>query len=325
MSTTLAEPQVSQATSRPYLALGLTFLLLGVGFAIPLRLVPTPPHHMWEGMISVPALSLYALTVFAGWSHFAYAWRGQWIGSKRYSHRSRMGYWCAVLFLLTGLVYFRFWTGVAVFSLLAWVYNIAHFVKAEIFFSGTRETRAAFYSPVAAFAWFTVCLFEVGPLHSVLLVFLGSVILAALFLLSGAWRQLASGNVRLPLLTLFLLGETMVWASYGPSESFRVGVYIFHIAAASFYHYLTSYFFAESGPARKRDSFLSPAAVFLVNACVIALCCMVAWWTKLHWLSPVFGVEWFTLWVALHLAASDLQPWWRRHMVETVQPTGKVR
>jgi hypothetical protein len=29
-------------------------------------------------------------------------------------------------------------------------------------------------------------------------------------------------------------------------------------------------------------------------------------------LTPVLGVGWFTLWVALHLTASDLLPVWRR-------------
>jgi len=29
-------------------------------------------------------------------------------------------------------------------------------------------------------------------------------------------------------------------------------------------------------------------------------------------MSPVFGLQWFTLWVALHLAARDLQPRWKR-------------
>ena len=41
-------------------------------------------------------------------------------------------------------------------------------------------------------------------------------------------------------------------------NAFRVGVYIFHIAAAGFYHYLTAYFFAESGNTRGRDRMLSP-------------------------------------------------------------------
>lgn len=303
----------SPPTGRPYLALGLTFLLLGVGFALPVRLVARAPAHIWEGNISPQALNLYALTAFAGWSHFVYAWRGQWIGSRKLSDRSRPLYWATVLGLLAALLGLRAALGVAVFSLVAWVYNIAHFVKAEIYFSGARETRTAFYSPVAAFAWFTVCMFRVGSLADQNLVYIGTVLIAAAVLIFGGWRLLASGNVRLPLLTLFLLGETMVWASYSPSEAFRIGVYIFHVAAAGFYHYLTAYAYAESSPARAHDAMLSPMAILLLNAVIVLASCSVGWLRSLHWLHPILGVEWFTLWVALHLGASDLMPWWKRH------------
>lgn len=313
MASTATAIGAEQATSRPYLALGLTFLLLGVGFACPVALAPHPPRHMWEGEISPQALNLYALTAFAGWSHFVYAWRGQWMSSRaRMTVRRRTFYWTAVIAMLLALIGLRLWLGVAIFSLLAWVYNIAHFVRAEVFFSGMRETRTAYYSPVAAFAWFTACLFQAGPLRNPSVVFTGTAIIAATVLLFGGWRLLASGDVRLPMLTLFLLGESMVWAAYGPSDAFRIGVYIFHIAAASFYHYLTAYFFAESGPAREHDMFLRPSAIVAVNACIVALGCATAWMHPFAWLRPVLGLEWFTLWVALHLAASDLMPWWKR-------------
>ncbi|QNI36437.1 hypothetical protein [Edaphobacter albus] len=303
-------------TSRPYLALGLTFLLLGIGFGFPVRLAPAPPKHIWEDSISNEAINLYALTAFAGWSHFIYAWRGQIVASRKFSSIHRGTYWLTVVVLIAAFVGLRTWLGIAVFSLLAWVYNIAHFVKAEVFFSGTIRTKAAFYSPVVAFGWFTLCLFQVGPLHSIHLVFAGSLAIAALILSMGGWRLLASNEVRLPLLTLFLLGETMVWASYSPymSDSFRVGVYIFHIAAASFYHYLTAYFYAESANAKNADFMLSPASIILTNLFIILIGLSVAWLPDVRWLRPVFGLEWFTLWVALHLAASDLLPWWKRRL-----------
>lgn len=187
-------------------------------------------------------------------------------------------------------------------------------VKAEILFSGTRKSSVAYYSPVAAFAWFTLCLFQLGPLKNGHAVFLGSLLIAAAILVGGAWRLLASGDVLLSLLTLFLLGETMVWASYGPymSEMFRIGVYIFHIAAASFYHYLTAYFFAESHSASRNNRMLRPLSILCVNVAVIALGLAAAWLPTLRWLRPLFGLEWFTLWVAFHLAASDLQPFWKK-------------
>ena len=308
--TTNAAP----ATSRPYLALGLTFLLLGAGFALPFRLAPAPPKHIWDGAISVEALNLYALTAFAGWAHFVYAWRGQWIASRRFPSTYRFGYWAAVAAVLIALVLLRLWLGVAVFSILAWIYNIAHFVKAEVFFSGVRKRRTAYYSPVAAFAWFTVCLFQVEPLRDGKIIFAGSLGIAAMVLACGGWKMLASGEIRLPLLTLFLLGETLVWAGYSPhmSDAFRVGVYIFHIAAASFYHYLTAYFFAESRDEQKKDAAIRPASILAINVGTILIGLAVAWVPAFRWLRPLAGLEWFTLWVALHLAASDLQPLWRK-------------
>lgn len=110
-----------QATSRPYLALGLTFLLLGIGFALPVRLAPEPPKGIWKGAISTEVLNLYALTVFAGWAHFIYAWRGQWHASRRSAAPAFFGYWAIILFLLLGLVLLRGWIGIGVFSLLAWI------------------------------------------------------------------------------------------------------------------------------------------------------------------------------------------------------------
>ncbi|HEU4636048.1 MAG TPA: hypothetical protein VFS41_07720 [Edaphobacter sp.] len=320
MSSTSTSAEL-KTTSRPYLALGLTFLLLGIGYSLPLKLVPVPPKHIWEGSLAPEILNLYALTVFAGWSHFAYAWRGQWLASRRYSRTSRTGYWAAVCILLLLLVALRTWLGVAVFSLLAWVYNISHFVKAEVFFSGISEIRTAYYSPVVAFAWFTLCLFRAGSLGNPLIVFAGSAAIAVVILACGGWQMLAKGEVLLPLLTLFLLGETMVWSSYGRymSESFRVGIYIFHIAAASFYHYLTAYFYAESR-GKGTGSTLRSSAILMVNFAMIVIGIATAWLHGMQWLQPLFGVGWFTLWVALHLAGSDLQPIWKRHLVTAPSP-----
>jgi hypothetical protein len=110
----------------------------------------------------------------------------------------QFGYWGFVVVLLGLLLILRSWTGVAVFSLLAWIYNIAHFVKAEVYFSGVRKTRVSYYTPVIAFTWFTLCLFRVGPLKDSRLVFAGSILLAAAVLLLGGWRLLASGEILIP-------------------------------------------------------------------------------------------------------------------------------
>lgn len=322
MTPAIVATTKTTSTSRPFLALGLTFLLLGLGFATPVHLAPHPPEHIWQGSISVETLNLYALIAFAGWSHFIYAWRGQWFATQKLTVPSRFTYWLLVIIVLLGLMALREWLGVAVFSLAAWVYNIAHFVRAEAFFSGTRETRAAFYSPVAAFAWFTLCLFQAGPLRDLRTVFICTLLLATVILIAGGWRLLASGEVLLPLLTLFLLGETLVWCSYSPymSEAFRVGIYIFHIGAASFYHYLTAYFYAESGNNSQKDSFLRPIAILAINIAVIGAGAAVAWLPALRWLQPLLGVEWFTLWVALHLVASDFFPYWKRRNLRPLTP-----
>jgi hypothetical protein len=131
----------TRGSSRPYLALGLTFLLIGVGYSNPWPLVPMPPSGMWDGQFAPEVLNLYALVVFLGWAHFVYAWQGQWKASRRLTYGRRVAYWGVVLGALAVLVLVRSWLGVAVFSLLAWVYNIAHFIKAEIFFAGAQERR----------------------------------------------------------------------------------------------------------------------------------------------------------------------------------------
>jgi len=53
--------ETATANSRPYLALGLTFLLLGVGYANPWPLVTRPPAGMWNGQFAFEVLNLYAL------------------------------------------------------------------------------------------------------------------------------------------------------------------------------------------------------------------------------------------------------------------------
>ena len=304
-------------SSHPYLAMGLTFLLLGIGFANPFMLVQEFPRGMWEGQISRETLNLYALTAFLGWAHFFYAWQGQWRGTNRLPIGRRTGYWLTVALLLAVLVAVRGLVGVAIFSLVTWVYNIAHFIKAETFFSagvrhGTARSRASFYAPAIAFAWFTLVLFQAGPLSHAGLVFVGSLALAAVSLLTGDWRALSAGDVRLPLLTLFLLGETLVWSAYSPymTPAFRVGVYVLHIAAASFFHYLGSYFFAQRG--QQTAPIVRPVWIVAVNVFFLVLGCAVARSGALWPLRYVLGPEWFTLWVALHLAASDLLPWWKR-------------
>jgi len=307
-------PQEIGGDSRPYLALGLTFLLLGIGFANPFALVPSFPRGMWEGQLSRETLNLYALTAFLGWAHFAYAWRGQWHSSTRMAPKKRNLYWLTVALLLVVLLAARSLLGTAVFSLITWVYNISHFIKAETFFAGRtgKERKTSFFAPAIAFAWFTLVLFRVGPLNHLTLVFVGTLALAATSLLLGDWRALANNQLRLPLLTLFFLGETLIWSAYGPymTPAFRVGVYVLHIAAASFFHYLSSYLFAQRRASASIA--LHPLVILAVNLCFVALGCAATRLDILKVLRFILAPEWFTLWVALHLAASDLLPAWKR-------------
>lgn len=296
--------------NRPYLAMGLTFLLLGVGFACPWRLVPAPPPGIWEGKISFEVLNLYALTAFLGSAHFFYAWQGQWRGSQKMPAGRRWAYWGMVAVMLAVLVALRGWMGVGIFSLVVWVYNISHFVKAEVYFA-RKQRRSEFNSPAIAFAWLTLVLFPFGWLHNERVVFAVTVLMGATMLVRGAWRALAEDRLRLPLLTLFLLGEALVWSAYGPymSDAFRVGVYVFHIAAAGFYHYLSSYFYANN---QDRRWLTSAAGIVTVNVLFVAAGCVVARVDALRWARVLLAPEWFTLWVALHLAASDVMPWWKK-------------
>jgi hypothetical protein len=145
--------------------------------------------------------------------------------------------------------------------------------------------------------------------------FAGSALIGSAMLAFGSWRQLAQGSRKLPLVAFFFLGESLVWGTYGPymTPGFRTGVYVFHVAGASFVHYLGSYAY---GRERTGDRWLGWGPVVSCNLLLILLGSIAASGRMLLWLgfllTPVLGVGWFTLWVALHLAASDLLPVWKR-------------
>lgn len=308
------ESGAAVAPSRPWLAMALTFLLLGAGYALPVRLAPNPPSGLWPGSIAPEVLNLYALTAFAGWAHFAYAWRGQIQGTLRMRKPWQRGYWAIVVACIAALLALRTVLGVGLFSVLVWIWFIAHFVKAEQVFAGSaaRAGRFVSWQPVLAFAWLSVVLFYDGIQERPWALFAGCSALAALILFIDGWRCLIRGTSLLPVLALFFDGEAYVWGSYGRymHPAFRIGVYVFHIAGASFFHYLGSYSF---GNARApRDRWLSLAGILAVNIAVIGLCCGVQWIPALSLVSPLLGLGWFTLWVAAHLAASDLLPCWKK-------------
>ncbi|WP_263358419.1 hypothetical protein [Acidicapsa ligni] len=304
--------------SRPWLALALTFFFLGIGYALPFPLAPASPPGLWHGSIAPEVLNLYSLTVFAGWAHFFYAWRGQFRGTARLPKSRHYGFWISVVISFGILASVRSLLGVALFSALVWIWFIAHFVKAELFFAGSqakarfREKRFASWQPVAAFAWLTLVLFNVAGIQSRhWLLFLGCVALGLATLLTGGWQQLAQGTSFLPMLALFFDGEAFVWGTYGKymHPAFQVGVYVFHVAGASFFHYLGSYSYGNGY--RRTDRWLQIGWIVTMNVVFLCVGYAVAWLPSLGWLTPVIGLEWFTFWVAAHLAASDLLPIWK--------------
>jgi hypothetical protein len=133
-------PNAAHPSSHPWLALGLTFLLLGVGYSLPFPLVRQAPVGMWGGAVAPDVLNLYALTVFAGWAHFAFAFRGQWQATTRLPVNLRLGYWLMLAVVLAILVALRAILGVALFSALAWIWFIGHFVQAEVVFARQQST-----------------------------------------------------------------------------------------------------------------------------------------------------------------------------------------
>lgn len=49
---TNAPPTLAPPSSHPWLALGLTFLLLGLSYALPFPLARTPPANLWQGAVA---------------------------------------------------------------------------------------------------------------------------------------------------------------------------------------------------------------------------------------------------------------------------------
>jgi hypothetical protein len=310
MNTVAVSREPAPLLSRPALSIALTFLLMGIGYAFPLPLVSYAPAKMWAGQMAPEVLNLYALTAWMGQAHFFYAFRGQAKALAKHPERGILFYALVALTLLE-LIGLRFLIGVGLFSALVWIYFIGHFAKSERIFQSSQSQQTvhlAYYQPVIAFAWLTLVLFNVEHFDArPWLLIAITLALAAIVLFFGGWKALSSGNERFTVLALFLLGECLVWGTYGRymSPAFRVGVYVFHIAGASYFHYLGSYFF---GRARTSDPLLRPVAIVAVNLAVILVGWASGFISWLRWLTPLLGLEWFTLWVALHLVGSDLFP-----------------
>lgn len=319
-------PEVSaqapaQSPARPAVVLGLTFLIVGLTFALPFALVPENELSLMSGSLSPEVANVYACVAWAGWAHFLFAFRGQGsalarvrddLGSKRL-----IAYAACVIGTILVLLGVRWAIGPALFGAIAWAYFIDHFLKAEQSFEGKDRATVSFwarwmnsYQPLLAFGWLSVVLLNVGGINSQPWVRLGvSLALGAGVLVFGGWRKLVAGDARSPLLALFFIAEGLVWGTYSrySGPMFLTGVYVFHIAAGSYFHYLGSYFVAHSR-AGSKDALLHPLAILAVNFAIVALGFVAARSAWLGWLDPILGVQLFTLWVAVHLVTSDLYP-----------------
>jgi len=311
----------TRSPAQPAVVLGLTFLIIGLTFALPHTLIPQAQRQAMSEFFSPETTNVYACVAWAGWAHFLYAFRGQGNALIRIRDDFRSGrliaYIVCVALTIVALLGLRRVGGATVFGAVVWVYFIDHFLKAEQSFEGKTFAPVPIlirwltsYQPLFTFGWLSAILLNIGNIPSNPWVLWGvSLLLGAIVLVFGGWKKLVDGDVRSPLLSLFFVAEALVWGAFSQygGPKFFIGVYVFHIAAGSYFHYLGSYFVANAR-AKSKDVFLKPLSILAVNITIIAIGYVVVHYESLHWLSPIFGIHWFTLWVAVHLVSSDLFP-----------------
>lgn len=311
--------------SLPAMALGITFLIMGLTFGLPIEVVPEAVRVAHFPTYSIETANVFAFVAWAGWAHFLFAYRGQ-IGSlarSQGSHGRLLGLVGAFGVAIAILVAVRAWMGPTVFGGIVWVYFIDHFVKSERLFEGNPAAHdgllarwTSLIQPLASFGWLTLVLNNVGDvIHQPWMLWGVSLFLGAVFFALGGWRGLMTSTFRGPLLALFFVGEALVWGALGryTSPGFLTGVYVFHVAAGSYFHYLGSYFYA-CARTESRPPVARPLPILLTNLAVMALGWMVVRSDSLAILTPILGLEWFTLWVAMHLVMSDVFPLLRRRL-----------
>ena len=280
------------------------------------------------GQLSPEVANVYACAAWAGWAHFFFAFRGQGNALVRIRDEARNGrliaYVACIMLIIVALLGLRWASGPSIFGGVVWIYFIDHFLKAEQAFEGkghaSKSTLVRWltsYQPLLTLGWLSAVLLNIADVTSHHWILWGvSLFLGAVVLVFGGWRNLTTGDARGPLLSLFFVGEALVWGAfrqYG-GQMFFTGVYVFHVAAGSYFHYFGSYFVA-SARTRTKDKLLTFQSILAINVVIIALGYLVVHQEWLPWLSPILGVQWFTLWVAVHLVTSDLFPSiksWRR-------------
>lgn len=318
---------VHRSPAQPAVVLGLTFLIIGLTFALPHTLIPEAGQGIVSEYFSPEVANVYACVAWSGWAHFLFAFRGQGNALARMKDELRKGrllvYIAALVLTITCLLGLRYASGPTLFGGVVWVYFIDHFLKAEQAFEGKeRPTRFAVrwltsYQPLLTFGWLSIVLLSFGSFPANPWILWGvSLLLAIIVLVFGGWEKMMNGDARSPLLSLFFIGEALVWGAFSQHSGpmFLTGVYVFHIAAGSYFHYLGSYFVANA-KTKGNDRLIKPVSILAVNLAIIALGYVAIRTPWLNWLSPIIGIQWFTLWVAVHLVSSDVFPFiksWRQ-------------
>jgi hypothetical protein len=310
-ATEQARPIPGRFPGAPSLAL--TFIFAGVGYAFPIWLFAQ--DYPLNGPVSPEILNLNFLVAWMGLAHFVFAYSGQAKTLRRTGGSAPLLFGASLLIGGAVLAFFRMQVSLRIFDSVIWVYFIPHFIKAELHFIKNCQPELCpsawvlYWFPAVGFAFFTFALF--GPISisfntGVLIAVAGLCIVAAL---AGRVLQQLSEPAYAPfaLLGFFFIGEGLVWGTYSKfmTPQFRQGLYVFHIAVASFYHYFRAYGFAlRKMPRKNCGGYLLVVAV--VNLVLIAIGVCVAWhpaWRYAHYL---FGLPYFTFWVGLHLISSDI-------------------
>jgi hypothetical protein len=294
-------------------ALAWTFVFVGVGYAFPILLFPE--EYPLNGPVSSEILNLNFLVAWMGLAHFIFAYAGQAKSLRRATSRASAWYCASLVVAGLGLAILRGQVISRIFDSIIWVYFIPHFIKAELhFIRNTQQNlvpsaKALYWFPALGFGYLTFALF--GPLtlsfHTAALIGVALLCVAA-GLAGGILQQLYQPDYApFALLGFFFLGEGLVWGTYLKymTPQFRQGVYVFHIAVASFYHYFQSYAFAwRKLPAD--GALLNKQIVVLANLLLVGLGVAVVFHPQARAAQWVFGLPFFTFWVGLHLLSSDI-------------------
>ncbi len=302
-------------------SLAMMLIFTGLGYALPFALYPV--SHAFNGPMGSEILNMYFLVGWMGLAHFIYAYYGQAKALSK-TKKNIAPFVGLVVLGAAVLIALRHFLGYMLFSFVMWVYFLPHFVKAEVHFTNVlhkqqaHATNGVYLFPAIAFTFFTFAIF--GPDAFVLNrwnLIGAAIVTVAIGLAMGLRQQLKNPALsKYALLAMFLIAEGLVWGTYRQYmvPQFQQGVYVFHIAMASFYHYFRSYdFAARMGISKGQpvNKMFLPGIVF-VNLAVIAIGFALTSYFISGPTRFVFDVSFFTFWVGLHQYASDVFNWLKK-------------